>query len=137
MTKAETRLAAQRTKLKIRKGDRVMIISGKDRGQVGFIERVLTKAHRVIVLQENQENPDFPLPLNAGIRHRKARTQAEKSAREKFPAPIHVSNVMVLDPKSDSPSRLGRRREGDKVVRFAKKSGTAIQDQQVMPEKER
>lgn len=137
MTKAEIRQAAQRLKLKVRKGDRIMIISGKDRGQVGFIERVLTKAQRVIVLQENQENPDFPLPLNAGIRHRKARTQAEKSAREKFPAPIHISNVMVLDPKTETPSRLGRRIEGEKMVRYAKKSGTAVQDQQVMGDKER
>src|SRR5688572_28082128 len=98
MTKAQIKARAEAPKLKVRKGDRVMIITGKDKGQVGFIEKVFPKRQRVVVLQENADNPDQPLPLNAAIKHRKARTQAEKSARIKIPVPIHVSNVMVVDP---------------------------------------
>ncbi|MFY9233417.1 MAG: 50S ribosomal protein L24 [Fimbriimonadaceae bacterium] len=132
MTKAEIARLAQGIKLKVRKGDRVMIITGKDKGQVGFIEKVFPKRQRVVVLQENQDNPDQPLPLNAAIRHRKARTQAEKSARIKIAVPIHISNVMVLDPKTQEPSRIGRRLEDKTLIRFAKKSGEKIIDQKVM-----
>lgn len=132
MTKAEIQRLAQGIKLKVRKGDRVMIITGKDKGQVGFIEKVFPKRQRVVVLQENQDNPDQPLPLNAAIRHRKARTQAEKSARIKIAVPIHISNVMVLDPKTQEPSRIGRRLEDKTLIRFAKKSGEKIIDQKVM-----
>lgn len=136
MTKAELQSKAKEIKLRVRKGDRVMIITGKDKGQVGFIERVFTKRQRVVVLQENQDNPDQPLPLNAAIRHRKARTQAEKSARIKIAVPIHVSNVMVLDPKTQEPTRVGRRLEGKGLIRYAKKSGEKIIDQKVMESKE-
>src|SRR5688572_21073412 len=132
MTKSEIKARADAPKLKVRKGDRVMIISGKDKGQVGFIDKVFPQRQRVVVLQENQDNPDQPLPLNAAIKHKKARMQNEKSARIKIAMPVHVSNVMVLDPKNDAPSRVGRRKEGDKLVRYAKKSGELIQDQQVM-----
>jgi large subunit ribosomal protein L24 len=127
-TKAELKQQKQHIKLRVRKGDRVMIISGKDKGQIGFIAAVSPKEQKVIVLQENEENPDQPLPLNVVVKHRKARTQGEKSARIRIPAPIHVSNVMVLDPKSEEPTRIGRRKEGDKVVRYSKKSGEVYQD---------
>jgi large subunit ribosomal protein L24 len=132
MTKAEIKARAQHVKLKVRKGDRVMIITGKDKGQIGFIERVMPKRQKVVVLQENPENADQPLPLNVAVKHRKRRTEAEKSARIRIPVPIHISNVMVLDPKTDAPSRIGRRKEGDTTVRYAKKSGQAIVDQPVM-----
>lgn len=131
MTKAEIKQRAERIKLKVRKGDRVMIISGKDRGQTGFIDKVFPKKQKVVVLQENQENPDQPMPLNAAIKHRKARTQAEKSARLKIPMPIHISNVMVLDPKAGEPTRVGRRKEGSETIRYAKKSGLQIKDEVV------
>ena len=136
MTKNEIKKRATVTKHKVRKGDRVMIITGKDKGQLGFIEKVLTKKEKVIVLQENTENPDQPLPLNAAVKHFKARTQTEKSARIKIPVPIHVSNVMVFDPKSGDPIRVGRRKDGDKTVRYSKKSGTAIKDAKIEKDKE-
>lgn len=134
-TKAELKLKAQHIKFKIRKGDRVMIISGKDKGEIGFVAAVSPKEQRVIVLRENEENPDQPIPLNAIIKHRKARTQNEKSARIQLPAPLHISNVMVLDPKDDKPSRVGRRLENGKLVRYAKKSGDLLVDADVMGEK--
>lgn len=127
-TKAELKRLAKPIKLKVRTGDKVMIISGKDKGEIGFVAAVSPKEQKVIVLKENEENADQPLPLNAAIKHRKARTQGERSARIKIPVPIHVSNVMVLDPKTNEPTRVGRRKDEDsgKLVRYAKKSGDAL-----------
>ena len=126
MTKAEIKRRENPIKLKIRRGDMVMIIAGKDKGQVGFIAAVSAKESRVIVLKENPENPEQPLPLNQVIKHRKAKSQGERSARIALPAPLHISNVMVLDPKTGQPTRVGKKKEGEKLVRYAKKSGTTI-----------
>ena len=127
-SKAENYRKKQNIKLKLRKGDRVVIIAGKDKGQKGYIGHIITKTHKVIVLQENPENAEQPLPLNAVVRHYKARMQGEKSARIKMPAPIHISNVMLLDPKSEEPTRVGRKKEGNKLVRYAKKTSEIIVD---------
>jgi len=98
-TKAELKQRATHIKLKVRKGDRVVIISGKDKGEIGFVAAVSPKDQKVIVLKDNEENPEQPFPLNAAIKHRKAKTQGERSVRIKIPVPIHVSNVMVLMPQ--------------------------------------
>lgn len=115
-------------KLRVRRGDKVVIISGKDKGEIGFVAAVSPREQKVIILKENPENAEQPLPLNAATKHRKARTQGEHSARIRIPVPIHVSNVMVLDPTTNKPSRVGRRLEDGKIVRFAKKSGAIIPD---------
>lgn len=125
-TKADLKRLANPVKLKVRRGDKVMIIAGKDKGKKGFVAAVSPKENKVIVLAENPENAEQPLPLNAVIKHRKAKQQGERSARIQLPAPLNVSNVMVLDPKTGEPTRVGRRKEGDKLVRYAKKSGTTI-----------
>ena len=125
-TKAEVKRLSKPIKLKIRRGDKVMIISGKDKGEMGFVAAVSPKEQKVIVLKENPENPDQPIPLNRIIKHRKARQQNERSARISLPAPLHISNVMVLDPETNQPTRVGRREEDGKHVRYAKKSGKTI-----------
>lgn len=125
-TKAELKKLGKNIKLKVRRGDKVMIVAGKDKGQVGFIAAVSPRENKVIVLKENPENPEQPLPLNQVIKHRKAKQQGERSARIAIPSPIDASNVMVLDPKTGQPTRVGRRKEDGKLVRFAKKSGTTI-----------
>jgi large subunit ribosomal protein L24 len=127
-TKAEVKQQKRHIKLKIRKGDRVMIIAGKDKGQIGTVEAVSPKEQKAIVVQFNEDNPDQPLPLNAITKHYKAKYQGERSARLRLPAPIHISNLMVIDPETGEPTRLGRRKEGDKIVRFAKKSGQTVLD---------
>lgn len=128
-TKAEIKLRETRVKLKIKIGDPVMIISGKDKGQRGFVARVLPKKQRVVVLQPNPENPELPMPLNAAIKHQKATQQGQKSARIRLPMPIHISNVMLLDPKDNAtPTRVGRRVEDGKLVRYAKKSDQTVPD---------
>lgn len=128
MTKAEIKRLEKPIKYKIRKGDQVMVISGKDKGEIGFIWAVSPKDQKAIVLKQNEENPDQPLPLNAAIKHRKAKMQGQKSARVRIPVPIHLSNLMVLDPKSGQPTRVGRKKEDGKTVRYAKKSGEVIPD---------
>ncbi len=134
-TKAEIKHRANLPKLKVRKGDKVVIIAGKDKGQQGYIEAIDPKKQRAYVLQENPENPDQPLPLNAAIKHRKAKFQGEKSSRLQIPVPIHISNLMVLDPDKGQPTRIGRRVEGGKLVRYAKKTGKTIKDQPNIEEK--
>ena len=127
-TKADLKRLANPVKLKVRRGVKVMIIAGKDKGKTGFIAAVSPKENKVIVLAENPENAEQPLPLNTVIKHRKAKQQGERSARIALPAPLNISNVMVLDPKTGEPTRVGRRKEGDKLVRYAKKSGTTIKN---------
>ena len=135
-TKAELKLLAQHIKVKIRKGDKVMIIAGKDKGEIGYVAAVAPKEQKAIILKENEENPDMPIPLNAVIKHRKARMQNEQSARFRLPAPIHLSNLMVIDPESQTPTRVGRRKEDGKVVRYAKKSGKTLIDAVVQEKKQ-
>lgn len=135
MTKAEIKQRAKPIKLKVRKGDKVMIISGKDKGEVGEILAVSPKEQKALVYRPNEEKPDEPTILNAAIKHRKAKMQGQKSARVKIPVPIHISKLMVLDPKTGQPTRVGRRKEDGKMVRYAKKSGEIIPDAVVMEKK--
>ncbi|MFA7560694.1 MAG: 50S ribosomal protein L24 [Candidatus Izemoplasmatales bacterium] len=111
--------------MKLKKGDKVVIISGADKGKQGTIIKVLTKTDRVVLegegltkikkhLKPSQANPD------GGI------MEIEK--------PIHVSNVMLLDPKEKKPTRIGykyvtetvKKKEVTKKVRYAKKSGKEL-----------
>jgi large subunit ribosomal protein L24 len=131
-TKADIKRLAKPIKSKIRKGDNVMIISGKDKGETGVVLSVSPKEGKAFVYRPNEEKPDQPTFLNAVIKHKKARMQGEKSARFKKPAPIHLSKLMVLDPKTGAPTRIGRRKEDGKLVRYAKKSGELIPDAPVM-----
>lgn len=101
--------------MKIHRGDNVIIISGKDRGRTGTVTRALPASERVIIDG-----------LNMHKRHRRPRRANEKGQIIEFAHPIHVSNVMIVDPKTGKPTRVGHRMEGEKKVRYAKKSGTAL-----------
>ncbi|MDX2066678.1 MAG: 50S ribosomal protein L24 [Fimbriimonadaceae bacterium] len=124
--KAHAKKLAPAIKQKLRTGDQVVIIAGKDKGERGFIAAVAPREFRAIVLKNNPDNPDQPLPLNAAIKHRKAKMQNERSARVRIPVPIHLSNLMLIDPATNEPTRVGRRQEDGKLVRYGKKSGTTI-----------
>jgi large subunit ribosomal protein L24 len=123
-TKAE--LKAKPAKMKIRKGDKVRIISGKDKGKDGLVAAVDPKTQKVLLVQQSETNPEEYVPLNASVKHQKAKQQGERSARFLKPMPIHVSNVQLLDPKTGEPTRVGRKKEDGKLVRYAKKSGETI-----------
>ena len=109
------------SKLKIRRDDQVVVISGKDRGKTGRVLRVEPKSERV-----------FVEGLNIQKRHQRPRTLrdvqrgGEVGGIIEKPGPIHVSNVMLLDPKSGDPTRVGVRRGEGGRERIAKKSGEAI-----------
>ena len=101
--------------MKIHKGDQVEIVAGKDKGKRGVVLRVLPASERVIVKG-----------ANIAKRHRKARKEGEKGERVEMEASIHISNVMLLDPETNKPTRVGYRIEGGEKVRFAKRSGKII-----------
>lgn len=128
MTKSEIKAKKAHVKPKVRTGDKVVIIAGKDKGQVGFVAAVSKEKMKAIILQENEENAEQPIPLNAAIKHFKAKYQGQKSARIRIPTPIHLSNLMVLD-ESGKASRVGRRKESGKTVRYTKSNGKTLKDE--------
>lgn len=99
---------------KIKKGDRVVVLTGKDKGRQGTVLRVLPKEDRVVVEG-----------LNMVQRHtRPTQTDPQGGIKNKEAA-IHISNVAIVDSKG-KPTRVGFRVEGDKKVRVAKTTGEVI-----------
>jgi large subunit ribosomal protein L24 len=109
-------IKAERVKLPITKGDTVRVMRGEDEGKEGKVLRVFTKTGRITVEGVKMVK-----------RHRKARRAEEQSQIIEMPAPIHHSNVMLLDPKSGKPTRVKHRIDADGTKeRIAAKSGDAI-----------
>ena len=107
---------AARVKVHVAKGDIVRVVRGDDKGKEGKVLRVYPKTGRVTVEG-----------VNIAKRHRRARSAEEQSQIMEFPAPIHASNVMLLDPKSGEPTRTRRRIDEDGTKeRISAKSGDAI-----------
>ncbi len=108
--------------MKIRRDDMVKVISGKDRGKTGRVIRVEPARDRVYVEG-----------INVRKRHIRPRTLRDTQRAQELggivesEGPIHVSNVMLIDPKSGDPSRVGVKRDGGRRVRVAKRSGTEIE----------
>jgi large subunit ribosomal protein L24 len=104
-----------RHKLHVTKGDTVQVISGDDKGKRARVLRVNPKTGRVTLEG-----------VNVVTRHRKA-TQTTEAGKVQFPAPIHHSKMMLVDPKSGAPTRVRRRIDKDGTVeRIAVKSGQSI-----------
>ncbi len=101
--------------MKIKKDDNVIIITGKDKGKTGPVLRVFPKLDKVLV-----EN------INIKKIHKRARKQGEKGKVIEQAAPVHISNVALLDPKSKKPTRLGAQIKDGKKLRIAKKSGQTV-----------
>jgi len=102
-------------KFKIKKGDKVIVITGKDKGQTGEVLRVLRKDERVLVQG-----------LNMVKRHQRPSQVSPGGIMDKE-APLHISNVALVDPKTDRPTRVGYKTvEGERKVRFATRSGEVI-----------
>ena len=99
---------------KIKKGDRVVVLTGKDKGKTGDVTRVLPKDNRVVVggvnMVQRHTKPSQGDP-QGGIKHKEA--------------PLHLSNVAIVD-SAGKPTRVGFRVDGDKKVRFAKTTGEVI-----------
>lgn len=99
---------------KIKKGDRVVVLAGKDKGRQGAVLRVLPKEDRVVVEG-----------LNMVQRHTRPTQMDPQGGIKNKEAPIHVSNVAIVD-SNGKPTRVGFRVEGDKKVRVAKSTGEVI-----------
>ena len=100
---------------KIKKGDKVIAIAGKDKGKTGEVLRVLRKEDRVLVQG-----------LNMVKRHQRP-SQASPGGIMDKEAPLHISNVALIDPKTDRPTRVGYRMEDTgRKVRVARRSGEVI-----------
>ena len=102
-------------KLKIKKGDQVVVLAGRDKGAKGEVLMVIPEKRRVVVQG-----------VNLVTKHQKP-TQVSPGGIQKKELPIHVSNVAIADPKSGEATRIGYKNLKDgKKVRVAKKSGDTI-----------
>ena len=97
------------------KGDKVIVIAGRDKGKTGTIQKVIPEQNRVVVeginLRKKNNKPSQKNP-DGGI--------------VEIYAPIDASNVMLVDPKTKQPTRIGHKEVKGKKVRYAKKSGTVL-----------
>ena len=104
------------SKVNIRKGDNVYVLSGEDRGKTGRVLKVDAKKERVLV-----EGVNFVMKAM------KPNAKHPQGGLVKMEAPIHISNVNLIDPKSGKPTRIGRKKDSEgRSVRYSKKSGEEI-----------
>ncbi len=101
--------------MKIRKGDKVIVVSGKDRGKDGKVIRTFPAKNMVVVEG-----------VNIKKKHQRPTKDNQKGQVVEQTSPVHVSNVMLKDPKTNKPTRVGYSVEKGKKVRIAKKSGTTL-----------
>jgi len=103
-------------KLHIKKGDTVLVVTGNSKGQKGKVLEVIREKDRAIVEGVNMVK-----------KHTKPNSKAPQGGILEQEASIHVSNLMVADPKTGKPTRVGRRLDAEgKLVRYSKKSGEEI-----------
>ncbi len=101
--------------MKLKKGDNVIIVTGKDKGKKGKIVAVLVGKNKVIVEG-----------LNMVKKHQRPKKSGEKGSRINVAMPIHASNVQILDPKTGLRTRMGKKKVGDKIIRITRKSGQEV-----------
>ena len=101
--------------MNVKKGDTVVVLSGKDKGKQGKVQRTIPKEDKVVVEG-----------INMVTCHVKARRQGEESAIVKREAPLYASKVQVVCPKCNKATRVGHKIEGDKKVRVCKKCGAEL-----------
>jgi len=109
----------KKKKLNVKTGDEVFVLAGNDKGKRGRVMVVYPERDRVLVEG-----------VNMRTRHEKPTQENPQGGRLKREAPVHISNLMVIDPTTDEPSRIGRKRieeeGGGRWVRYAKSSGEII-----------
>jgi len=103
-------------KFKIKKGDKVVVLTGKDKGKSGEVKHINTEDARVTVAG-----------INLLTKHRKPSQATGAGGLEKIEASLHISNVALVDPKSGKPTRVAYKTVGDKKVRVAKRSGEQVE----------
>ncbi len=103
------------SKLHIKKDDNVIVIAGSDKGKTGKVTKVLVKENRAIVEGVNMVSKST-----------KPSAKNPQGGIVKMEAPIHISNISLIDPKSGKATRIAVKHEGKNVIRIAKKSGEEI-----------
>ncbi|HBK84386.1 MAG TPA: 50S ribosomal protein L24 [Flavobacterium sp.] len=103
------------TKLKVKSGDIVKVITGDHKGEQGKIVSVLRDKNKAIVEG-----------VNLVSKHTKPSAKSPQGGIVKKEAPIHISNLSLLDPKSKKVTKVGFKQDGDKKVRFSKKSNQVL-----------
>lgn len=101
--------------MKIKKGDNVIVTTGRDKGKKGTVVKTLRDLDKVVVEG-----------LNIRKKHQKPKRRGEKGQIIEIAMPMHVSNVMLIDPKGGKPTRVGYKVEDGKKIRIARKSGAKI-----------
>jgi large subunit ribosomal protein L24 len=99
---------------RIRKGDKVVVITGRDKGRTGEVIEMRPRERRALVRGVNM------------VKRHQRQTATQEGGIISKEAPIHVSNIALADPKDGKPTRVGFKTVGDKKVRFAKRSGVEI-----------
>ena len=99
----------------VKTGDKVKVIAGKDKDKEGVVVKTIAAKDRVVVEG-----------VNIVKKHQKPNNQYPQGGIVELEAPIHVSNVQLLDPSTNEPTKIGYKVEDGKKVRFAKKSGTTL-----------
>ncbi len=101
--------------MKIKRGDNVIVVAGKDRGKTGKVAKAFPAEDRVVIEG-----------VNMAKRHQKPKKQGTKGQVVEVAMPLHISNVMIVDPKTGKKSRIGKKLVGGKYIRVARKSGAEI-----------
>ena len=109
------RKSNKQPKLHIRRGDTVKVIAGDDKGKTGKVLQVLLEKNRAIVEG-----------INISTKHTKPSAGKPEGGIKKVEAPVHVSNLMLVDPASGKPTRVGLKLNDNKLVRYSKKTGEII-----------
>ena len=100
---------------RIKKGDTVVVLSGKDKGRTGEVTKAMPKDGKVVVAG-----------VNVAVRHRKPSQENPQGGLERSEAPLHISKVALADPKDGKPTRVRFEERDGKKVRVAVKSGEVI-----------
>jgi large subunit ribosomal protein L24 len=111
-------------KVNVRVGDTVLVISGKDKGKKGKVEQVYSETNRCVVTG-----------VNMVVKHKKARSQTQKSERKTMEGTIDISNVMIICPKCDKATRIGHAVKDSSKHRICKKCGEVLDKKYVKPKK--
>lgn len=107
----------ERTRIRLRRGDQVRVMTGKNRGAEGEIIAILPEKNRVVVKG-----------LNLMKKTRRPTQENPRGGFDEREASIHASNVRLLDPKTNEPTRLGVEFDGERKVRVSRKSGTRLSE---------
>ncbi len=101
--------------MKIKKGDKVLVITGKDRNKTGSVLKVFPKENKVLVED-----------INLSVRHLRPKRAGEKGQRVHNPSPLHISNVKIICPKCKKPTRINFEKQGKDKKRICKKCKAII-----------